>query len=74
MYGDYSVDLSQHFLKLVSGCKRALCSACDPVAVADFFEFMWRACFEHLLGWDFGMACSSEKGGIFGRMRAFYGS
>ncbi|KAG2348485.1 hypothetical protein BDR05DRAFT_973571 [Suillus weaverae] len=56
MYGDHSVDLSQHFPKLI------------------FFEFMWHACFQHLLGWDFRAEHSSEKGGIFGWMDAFYGS
>ncbi|KAG1772158.1 hypothetical protein EDD22DRAFT_768732 [Suillus occidentalis] len=35
---------------------------------------MWRACFEHLLGWDFAKQRSSDVGGLFGRIRAFYGS
>ncbi|KAG2143482.1 uncharacterized protein EDB93DRAFT_1042447, partial [Suillus bovinus] len=74
MYGDHTVDLSQQFLSLVCGCERALHLAQDPVAAADFFEFMWCTCFEHLLGWDFEKQQSSIKGGLFGRIRAFYGS
>ncbi|KAG1800750.1 uncharacterized protein HD556DRAFT_1229833 [Suillus plorans] len=74
MYGDHTVDLSQCFPFMVNGCKCALHLAHDPVAGADFFEFMWRACFSHLLGCDFDTQSSSDKGGIFGRIRAFYGS
>lgn len=74
MFGDYSVDLSSRFPKLVSGRERALRLAQDPVAGADFFEYMWRCCFKHLLGWDFAKRRSSLDGGLFGRIRAFYGS
>ncbi|KAG2749902.1 hypothetical protein P692DRAFT_201712247, partial [Suillus brevipes Sb2] len=74
MFGDASVDLSHRLPRLVSGRERALRLAQDPVAAADFFEFMWRACFQHLLGWDFSKRRSSSNGGIFGRVRAFYGS
>ncbi|KAG1831607.1 hypothetical protein EV424DRAFT_1314205, partial [Suillus variegatus] len=74
MYGDHTVDLTQRFPSLVCGRERALRLARDPVAAADFFEFMWRTCFKCLLGWDFDHERSSAKGGIFGRIRAFYGS
>lgn len=53
MYGEKSIDLSHCFPKFISGRKRALRLAHDPVAAADFFEFCWHMCFEHLLGWNF---------------------
>ncbi|KAG1841612.1 hypothetical protein C8R48DRAFT_620117, partial [Suillus tomentosus] len=74
MYGDHAVDLSARFPRLVSAREHALRLAQDPVAGADFFEFSWRCCFEHLLGWDFKVNCSSPTGGLFGRLRAFFGS
>ncbi|KAG2346971.1 hypothetical protein BDR05DRAFT_877204, partial [Suillus weaverae] len=74
MYGDTSVDLSSRFPKLIAGHERALRLAHDPVAAADFFEFSWRCCFEHLLGWDFKAEKSSAAGGLFGQLHAFYGS
>lgn len=74
MYGDRTVDLSHRFPSLVSARERALRLAHDPVAAANFFEFMWCACFAHLLGWDFDAHESSSRGGIFGHIRAFYGS
>jgi hypothetical protein len=74
MYGNSAVDLSSRFPKLIAARERALSLAHDPVAAADFFEFSWRCCFEYLLGWDFKSNESSAVGGIFGRLRAFYGS
>ncbi|KAG1779380.1 hypothetical protein EV702DRAFT_922214, partial [Suillus placidus] len=74
MFGDHTVDLSAQFPCLVSARDRALRLAQDPVAGVDFFEFSWRCCFEHLLGWDFKSNRSSPAGGLFGRLRAFYGS
>lgn len=72
MYGDKTVDLSHRFPRLISGRERALRLAHDPVAAANFFEFCWCTCFEHLLGWDFKTQGSNSLGGIFGRIRAFY--
>ncbi|KAG1904466.1 uncharacterized protein F5891DRAFT_945574, partial [Suillus fuscotomentosus] len=74
MYGDSTVDLSQRFPQLVSGCERAIRLAHDPVAAADFYEFSFECCFEYLLGWNFRMHSSSPSGGLLGRVRAFYGS
>ncbi|KAG2746805.1 hypothetical protein P692DRAFT_201717868, partial [Suillus brevipes Sb2] len=74
MFGDRSVDLSARFPRVVSARERALRLAQDPVAGAEFFEFSWRCCFEYLLGWDFKTNRSSLAGGIFGHLRAFYGS
>ncbi|KAG2337333.1 hypothetical protein BDR05DRAFT_836378, partial [Suillus weaverae] len=74
MFGDTTVDLSERFPTMISGCEHALRLAQDPVAAADFFEFMWRTGFEHLLRWDFAKRQSSVSGGLFGHIHAFYGS
>ena len=74
MYGDVSIDLTSHFPKLVSARQHAICLAHDPVAAADFYEFSFRCCFEYLLGWDFKKGKSTDEGGIFGCLWAFYGS
>ncbi|THU90071.1 hypothetical protein K435DRAFT_821225 [Dendrothele bispora CBS 962.96] len=39
-----------------------------------FFEFSFKAAFQYLLGWDFKTGKSTECGGIFGKLRAFYGT
>ncbi|KAI5987249.1 hypothetical protein EDD15DRAFT_2120356, partial [Pisolithus albus] len=74
MYGDLNVDLSQRFPKLVSARERAIRLAHDPVAAANFFEFSVTCCFQYLLGWDYGRRQSTACGGLFGRLRAFYGT
>ena len=74
MYGDSTVDLTSRFPKLVSGRERAIHLAKDPVAAADFYEFSFKCCFEYLLGLDFKNGRSTNTGGIFGHLRAFYGS
>ncbi|KAI0362716.1 hypothetical protein OH77DRAFT_1386949, partial [Trametes cingulata] len=74
MYGDQSVDLSSRFPLLVAASQRALRLAQDPVAAADFYNFCVRSIFEHLLGWDYDKGCSTKQGGLFGRLRAFYGT
>ena len=74
MYGDLSVDLTSRFPKLVSARERALRLAHDPVAAADFYRFSFECCFQYLLGWDFKKGKSTKEGGIFGHLRAFYGS
>ena len=74
MFGDSEVDLSSRFPKLKSASVRALRLAQDPVAAADFYDFSVRCFFQHLLGWDFEKGCSNDVGGLFGKLRAFYGS
>ena len=74
MYGDSTVDLTSCFPKLVSAHERAIRLAEDPVAAADFYEFSFKCCFEYLLGWDFKKGKSTDTGGIFSHLRAFYGS
>lgn len=74
MYGDSTVNLTSRFPKLVSARQRAIRLAEDPVAAADFYEFSFKCCFEYLLGWDFKKHKSTNTGGIFGHLRAFYGS
>ncbi|KAF5333957.1 hypothetical protein D9758_017594 [Tetrapyrgos nigripes] len=74
IYGDTSVDLNQMFPKLVSRYERTCRLARDPVAGADFFQFSFKMAFQHLLGWDFEKRRSTEAGGIFGKLRAFYGT
>ena len=74
IYGDSTVDLTSRFPRLVSARERAIRLAKDPVAAANFYEFSFRCCFEYLLGWDFKNSKSIDIGGIFGHLRAFYGS
>ncbi|PPQ75766.1 hypothetical protein CVT24_002642 [Panaeolus cyanescens] len=74
MYGDQTVDLSSRFPEMPNVQERALRLAKDPVAAADFFEFSIRALFKYLLGWDYERERSTEKGGILGRIRGFYGT
>ncbi|KAG2340437.1 hypothetical protein BDR05DRAFT_1035497, partial [Suillus weaverae] len=74
MYGNKSIDLSEHFPRVLSGHERALRLAHDPVAAADFYEFSFKCLFQYLLGWDFENECSIDSGGILGHLRAFYGT
>jgi hypothetical protein len=74
MYGDKSIDLSTRFPIVPSARERARRLAQDPVAAADFFEFSVKTLFESLLGWDYAKRQSSKAGGIWGRLRAFYGT
>ncbi|KAI6094666.1 hypothetical protein EDD17DRAFT_1421022, partial [Pisolithus thermaeus] len=74
MYGDHTVDLSHRFPCLVSAREHAIRLAHDPVAAADFFHFSVMSCFQYLLGWDYKNHSSSPSGGLFGRLRAFYGT
>ena len=74
MFGDLSVDLTERFPKIPSGRERALRLVQDPVVAADFFEFMSRSLFKYLLGWDYETKSSTEKGGILGHLKAFYGT
>ncbi|KAF6746382.1 hypothetical protein DFP72DRAFT_823179, partial [Ephemerocybe angulata] len=72
MYGDNTVDLESRYPKVPQASERVRRLAHDPVAAADFYDFAVKALFEHLLGWDFLKQESTERGGIFGRIRAFY--
>jgi len=74
MYGDEAVDLSARYPELIQPAQRAIRLAQDPVAAADFFEFSIENIFRHLLGWDYEKQRSTETGGIFGRLRAYYGT
>ena len=74
MFGDQSVDLTSRFPFLVPSTERALRLAKDPVAAADFFEFCVKCVFEYLFGWDYAAGKSTERGGILGHLRAFYGT
>ena len=74
MFGDTNVDLSERFPKIVGIQECALRLAKDPVAAADYFEFCIHALFKYLLGWDFDKRKGDEKGGILGKLCAFYGT
>ena len=74
MFGDESVDLSAQFPKLVDIHERALRLAKDPVAATDYFQFCINALFTHLFGWNFKYNKTTERGGILGKLRAFYGT
>ncbi|KAG2134070.1 hypothetical protein DEU56DRAFT_712902, partial [Suillus clintonianus] len=74
MCGDVTVDLTERYPVLVPTHERALRLARDPVAAADFFEFSIRSIFQHLFGWDFELHRSTDRGGILGHIKAFYGT
>jgi hypothetical protein len=74
MYGNKSVDLSEHFPHVLPGRECAMRLAHDPIVAANFYEFSFKCLFQHLLGWDFKNECSIESGGILGHLRAFYGT
>jgi hypothetical protein len=74
MVGNRAVDLTHQFPFVVPSTERALRLVEDPVAAADFFEFCVTCVFQHLFGWNYGTRMSSEKGGILGHLRAFYGT
>ncbi|THU95727.1 hypothetical protein K435DRAFT_665847 [Dendrothele bispora CBS 962.96] len=74
IYGDTSVDLNQMYPKLVPRHVRAYRLAQYPVAGAKFFEFSFQAAFQYLLGWDFEKVCSTDQGGVLGKLRAFFGN
>jgi hypothetical protein len=74
IWGDEAVDLTQRFPDIVASHERVIRVASDPVAGADFFAFMIEQFFAHMLGWDYEKRSSSAIGGIFGRVRAHYGT
>ena len=73
IYGDTSVNLDEHYPKIVSSTIRGLRIAQDPVAAADFFQICIDQMMEHLFGWDFKTRTSKKDGGILGHVEAFYG-
>lgn len=74
IWGDETVDLDARFPDLVDAAERGIRLASDPVAGADFFQFSLDCFLTHLMGWDKVQNCSSANGGIFGMLRAYYGS
>ncbi|KAJ3892228.1 hypothetical protein GG344DRAFT_45776, partial [Lentinula edodes] len=74
MYGETSVNLGEQFPYVVHPRSERACRvARDPVAAADFFDFMYHTIFSDLFGWDFKVGKSTTDGGIFGHIRAFFG-
>jgi hypothetical protein len=53
IYGDTSVNLDEHYPKIVSSTIRGLRIAKDPISAADFFQICIDQMMEHLFGWDF---------------------
>lgn len=74
MCGDKTINLNDRFPIIPNARERALMLAKDPVAAADFFEFCVTSLFSDLFGWDYKERSSMPKGGILGRLRAFYGT
>jgi hypothetical protein len=73
MWGDNAVDLAVRFPDLADSVEHGRCVASDPVTGADFFDFSIDSFFRDLLGWDKAKVKSSDCGGIFGKVRAYYG-
>ncbi|KAJ3916686.1 hypothetical protein F5877DRAFT_91625 [Lentinula edodes] len=70
MYGQTDIDLAERFPHVVHPRSERACRvARDPVAAADFFDFMYHTIFQQLLGWDFKLGKSTENGGIFGHLQ-----
>ncbi|KZT31327.1 hypothetical protein SISSUDRAFT_995281, partial [Sistotremastrum suecicum HHB10207 ss-3] len=73
MFGDQAVDLSSRFPIMASSDERAWRLNRDPVAAADFFEFMCEMFLEHMCAWDSRTRKSKTGGGIMGNLRAYFG-
>ncbi|KLO03892.1 hypothetical protein SCHPADRAFT_813002, partial [Schizopora paradoxa] len=74
MFGDNSISLDERYPHLVPGKERAIRLAKDPVAASDFFDFCVSRIFEDLFGWDHVNVRATDKGGILGKLDAFYGT
>jgi hypothetical protein len=74
MWGDEAVDLATRFPDIVDALERGKHITSDPVAGADFFDFSLECLFHDLLGWDKSAQKSTPQGGIFGKIRAYYGT
>ncbi|KAE9395280.1 hypothetical protein BT96DRAFT_1044716, partial [Gymnopus androsaceus JB14] len=75
IYGNHDIDLDCDVPALPNTCSEFFADdiAKDPVAAADFFEFMRICMFSDLFGWDFNKSKSKDQGGILGKLRAHYG-
>ncbi|KAJ4498890.1 hypothetical protein C8R41DRAFT_755663, partial [Lentinula lateritia] len=74
IYGEDNINLAERFPYVVHPRSERACRvAKDPVAAADFFDFMYHVVFQELFGWDFKSGKSTLTGGIFGKIRAFFG-
>ncbi|KAE8230690.1 hypothetical protein CF326_g4303 [Tilletia indica] len=71
-FGDRTVTLDARAPGLPSSKERGVRVADDPVAASDYFHFHISAIFQFLLGWNIREHRSSEEGGLFGRLAAFY--
>ncbi|KZS86507.1 hypothetical protein SISNIDRAFT_420802, partial [Sistotremastrum niveocremeum HHB9708] len=74
MYGDESVDLSARYPVMPDVSERARRLNDDPVAAADFFEFMCEMFLNVMCGWDPITAKSKPEGGLLGHLKAYYGT
>lgn len=75
IFGNEEIDLdSEHPCIPETRVARARNVAKDPVAAADFFDFMRTCLFKDLFGWDFKGAKSKPNGGIFGKLCAHFGA
>jgi len=73
-YGDRTVDTAARYPSLPSSSMRALRLAEDPGAAEQFFHDTFMLMFEHMFGWDFDRKCSKPEGGLFGKIKSWYGS
>jgi hypothetical protein len=74
IYGDELVDITKRFPDLTNSVNRRIRVASDAVAGETFFSRSIEIFFEHLLGWDHETKRSKAQGGIFGKLRAYYGT
>jgi len=72
MWGDEAVDLAVRFPDLADSVERGRPVASDPITGTEFFDFSINCFFRDLWGWDKSKAKSSDSGGIFGKIRAYY--
>lgn len=69
IYGNDDIDLDFDCCNLpATQSERVHNVAKDPVAAADFFEFMHVCLFHDLFGWDFDKRKSNDNGGILGKL------
>ncbi|KAE8233026.1 hypothetical protein CF326_g1939 [Tilletia indica] len=71
-FGDRSVTLQGRAPEMPTAKERATRVADDPVAASDYFHYHINAVFQFLLGWDIRKGTSTEAGGLFGRLSAYY--
>ncbi|KAE8232846.1 hypothetical protein CF326_g2112 [Tilletia indica] len=71
-FGDRQIRLDTRTPPMPNAKTRGTRVADDPVASSDYFHFHIAAVFQFLLGWDWRKKRSSPKGGLFGKLSAFY--